>query len=321
MTENRYNDSRGKRMDIRRYLQNRGIKIADISKACGIPYATLHGGFDNPSSIKSDNLKKIADFLRISMDELYGMLRSVKSTILSILLDQKRSKLKGSIYHFTQIGFAYNTNRIEGGRLTEDETRYIFETNTLISGKQSNRVDDIVEMANHFYLFDIMLEEAESMLTELMIKKYHEILKNGTVDARKDWFKVGEYKSLPNEVGGKDTAKPENVSKEMKKLLTWYNALSEITIEEILEFHYRFELIHPFQDGNGRIGRIIMFKELLKNNIIPFIIEDESKAFYYRGLSEFESERGYLRDTCLSMQDLYKAIVDKYVGSLLSLME
>ena len=304
-------------MDIRSYLLEKDIKIADISKACGIPYATLHGGFDKPDSIRSGNLKKMADFLKVSMNELYEMLQLVKPSVLSIFLDQKRSKLKGNIYHFTQIGFAYNTNRIEGSKLTEDETRYIFETNTLLSGKQSNQVDDVVEMANHFYLFDIMLEEAESMLIESMIKKYHEILKNGTVDARKDWFKVGEYKFLPNEVGGKNTAKPEDVSKEMKKLLTWYNALSEITIEEILEFHYRFETIHPFQDGNGRIGRIIMFKELLRNNITPFIIEDESKAFYYRGLSEFESERGYLRDTCLSMQDRYKEVIDKYIGSLL----
>ena len=304
-------------MDIRRYIQNNGIKIADISKACGIPYATLHGGFNNPDSIRLTNLKKIADFLNISMDELYKILQSTKSTVLSVLLDQKRSKLKGSIYHFTQIGFAYNTNRIEGSRLTEDETRYIYETNTLIGVKQSIRIDDIVEMANHFYLFDIMLEEADSLLTQQMIKKYHEILKNGTVDARKDWFQVGEYKSLPNEVGGKDTVNPENVSKEMNKLLAWYNAISKITIEEILEFHYRFESIHPFQDGNGRIGRVLMFKELLKNDITPFIIEDESKAFYYRGLSEFENERGYLRDTCLSMQDRYRVVLDKYIGSLL----
>jgi len=306
-------------MDIRKYLHQKGIKIADISKACGIPYATLHGGLDNPSSIRSGNLRKIADFLTVSMDELYDMLKHFEPTVLSILLDQKRTKLKGNIYHITQIGFAYNTNRIEGSRLSEDETRYIYETNTLIGDKQSNRVDDVVETANHFYLFDLMLEDAMTIITEKMIKKYHEILKNGTADARKDWFQVGDYKVLPNEVGGKETAKPEDVSKEMKKLLTWYNTLSEITVEEILEFHYRFETIHPFQDGNGRIGRILMFKELLKNNIVPFIIEDESKAFYYRGLSEFESERGYLRDTCMTMQDRYQVLVDKYIGSLMNL--
>ena len=304
-------------MDIRKYLHQKGIRLADISKACGIPYATLHGGLDNPDSIRSGNLRKISDFLRISMDELYGMLGQNKPTILSILLDQKRAKLKGNIYHITQIGFAYNTNRIEGSRLSEDETRYIFETNTLIGEKQSSRVDDVVETANHFYLFDLMLEDSMSMITEQMIKKYHEILKNGTTDARKDWFQVGEYKTLPNEVGGKETTKPEDVSNEMKKLLAWYNALSEISVEEIIEFHYKFEAIHPFQDGNGRIGRILMFKELLKNDKVPFIIEDESKAFYYRGLSEFENERGYLIDTCLAMQDRYEVLVDKYIGSLL----
>ena len=305
-------------MNIRKYLQSKGIKISDISSACNIPYATLYGGFENPDSIKLINLKKISEYLDLSMDELYVLFQDSSSNLFSILLDQKRSKLKGNIYHFTQIAFAYNTNRIEGSKLTEDETRFIFETNTLISNGQSSSIDDVVETANHFYLFDIMLEEANHILTESMIKKYHEILKNGTIDARKDWFNVGKYKSLPNEVGGKDTVKPEEVSKKMKKLISWYNSLDEIDFNEILEFHYRFESIHPFQDGNGRIGRVIMFKEFLKHDIMPFIIEDECKAFYYRGLSKFENEKGYLRETCLSMQDRYKVVVDKYVGSLLS---
>ncbi|MEA3423559.1 MAG: Fic family protein [Bacillota bacterium] len=304
-------------MNIREFLEIRGIKISNISKSCNIPYATLHDGFDNPDSIKVANLKKISDYLDLSMDELYSLLSFKKNNLLSILLDQKKSNLKGNIYHYTQIKFTYNTNRIEGSKLTEEETRYIFETNTLFQDKTTTNVDDVVETANHFYLFDIMLNHAGDMLTESMIKRFHEILKNGTEDSRKNWFKVGEYKSLPNEVGGEETTPPAEVGKEIKNLLNWHQSISEITLDTILEFHYRFESIHPFQDGNGRIGRIIMFKECLKNNIIPFIIEDEFKAFYYRGLSEYTREKGYLNDTCLMMQDKYIDIVDKYVGALL----
>ncbi|MDX8335901.1 MULTISPECIES: Fic family protein [Cetobacterium] len=243
------------------------------------------------------------------------MLSEKKSkTLLDILKEQKTMKLKGNIYHYTQIKFAYNTNRIEGSKLSEDETRFIFETNTLISKNEIQNIDDIVETANHFYLFDVMLEKADILLNEELIKEYHKILKQGTEDSRKEWFNVGEYKSLANEVGGKETTKPKDVEKEIKKLLNWYNLLEVVTLKEIVEFHYRFEKIHPFQDGNGRVGRAIMFKECLKYNIVPFIIEDSFKAFYYRGLSNYEEEKGFLEETCLAMQDNYKEVIKKFLS-------
>ncbi|HCC06792.1 MAG TPA: cell filamentation protein Fic [Clostridiales bacterium] len=247
------------------------------------------------------------------MEEMYDIMNEDKEkTLLNVFREQKGMRLSGSIYHETQIKLCYNTNRIEGSMLSEDQTRYIYETNTVIEGDTPSRVDDIVETANHFKLFDIMLDKAKDMLTDSMIKEFHEVLKRGTSDERKDWFIVGDYKTLPNEVGGKETTAPERVAEEMAKLLTWYNGRKEITLDEIIEFHYRFESIHPFQDGNGRVGRIIMFKECLKHNIIPFVIEDTQKAFYYRGLKEYGQEKGYLRDTCLSMQDKYKAVIEKF---------
>lgn len=301
-------------MNFKKLLEEREISLLELSKVCDIPYATLHNGIEKPSSLKSENLKKLSDYLCISMDEIYNMLNEIKSNnLLSIIKEQKKSKLKGNIYHYTQVKFAYNTNRIEGSKLSEEDTRYIFETNTIINEKPVTRVDDVIETANHFYLFDQMIESAQEFLTEKLIKKYHEILKNGTSDSRLEWFNVGEYKILPNEVGGKDTVPPKEVGTQMKKLLSWYNSLLNVEFKDIVEFHHRFESIHPFQDGNGRIGRIIMFKECLKNDVIPFIIEDEYKAFYYRGLSKYENEQGYLRDTCLLMQDRYKEIIEKFL--------
>lgn len=238
--------------------------------------------------------------------------------ILDILKVQKDMGLKGNLYHITQINFAYNTNHIEGSTLTEEQTRYIFETNTLYieNGQTETRVDDIIETSNHFKLFDYMLDIADESLSENMIKEFHKLLKTGTSDERKSWFNVGEYKTLENEVGGKITTSPKDVANEITKLLNWYNTLTNITIENIIEFHYKFERIHPFQDGNGRVGRIIMFKECLKNNITPFIILDKYKFFYYRGLSEYEKgiEKGYLIDTCLDAQDKYQALIDKYIN-------
>lgn len=237
----------------------------------------------------------------------------MKKSLLTYLLEQKRMKLKGNIYHYTQIKFTYNTNRIEGSKLSEDETRYIFETNTLFQENRSIKVDDIVETANHFLLFDRMLEEVKEELSEEKIKGYHRILKSGTTDSRVEWFNVGDYKKLPNEVGGKETVAPKKVSQEMKKLLKWYASLEEVRLKDVIEFHYRFESIHPFQDGNGRIGRILIFRECLKHDIVPFIIEDEFKAYYYRGLSEYPREKGFLVETCLSMQDKYEEIMKKYL--------
>lgn len=225
--------------------------------------------------------------------------------LLNRLKEEKDMKLKGGIYHKTQIALTYNSNHIEGSTLTEDQTRMIFETNTLGETK-GVKVDDIVETNNHFKCVDIVIDNAKKLLTEKFIKELHYTLKAGTSDSRKDWFKVGEYKSRPNEVGGNETCPPEKVADEIKKLIENYNLKKTKTINDIIEFHQHFETIHPFQDGNGRVGRLIMFKECLANNIVPFIIEDEFKLYYYRGLKEWNNERGYLTDTCLAAQDKYK---------------
>lgn len=235
-----------------------------------------------------------------------------KTTLLDILLDEKANKYSGGIYHKTQIDLTYNSNHMEGSRLTHDQTRYIFETNTIGIEKEVLNVDDVIETANHFRCIDMIIDYAKATLTENFIKKLHLVLKNGTSDSRKDWFVVGDYKKLPNEVGGMETALPEEVADRMKKLLSEYNNQEEKTLEDILNFHVKFECIHPFQDGNGRVGRLIMFKECLKYNIVPFIIEDNLKMFYYRGLKEWNNEKGYLTDTCLTAQDQYKAYLDYF---------
>jgi Fic family protein len=233
-------------------------------------------------------------------------------TLLDILQDEKKNKYSGGIYHKTQIDLTYNSNYMEGSRLTHDQTRYIFETNTIGIESGVLNVDDVVETANHFRCIDIIIDNAKAILSERLIKELHLTLKNGTSDSRKDWFAVGDYKKLPNEVGGMDTALPEEVADRMKALLSEYNPKEEKTLEDILEFHVRFEKIHPFQDGNGRVGRLIMFKECLKYNIVPFIIEDNLKMFYYRGLKEWNNEKGCLKDTCLTAQDRYKSYLDYF---------
>lgn len=233
-------------------------------------------------------------------------------TLLDILQEQKASKYSGDIYHKTQIDLTYNSNHIEGSRLTHDQTRYIFETNTIGVEKEVLNVDDVIETVNHFRCIDMIIDNVKVALTEKFIKELHLILKNGTSDYRKDWFVVGDYKKLPNEVGGMGTALPEEVADKMKVLLTEYNGKEEKIFEDILDFHVKFERIHPFQDGSGRVGRLIMFKECLKYNIVPFIIEDNLKMFYYRGLKEWNNEKGYLTDTCLIAQDKYKAYLDYF---------
>ena len=233
-------------------------------------------------------------------------------TLLSILQEEKRTKYAGGIYHKTQIDLTYNSNHIEGSRLTHDQTRYIFETNTIGVENEVLNVDDVIETSNHFRCIDLIIDHAASTLSEHFIKKLHHILKTGTSDSRKDWFAVGEYKRLPNEVGGMQTSLPEEVADRMKALLSDYNAVPKKTLDDILDFHVRFECIHPFQDGNGRVGRLIMFKECLKYNIVPFIIEENLKLFYYRGLKEWYNEKGYLTDTCLTAQDKYKAYLDYF---------
>ena len=232
--------------------------------------------------------------------------------LLAVLREQKDAKLKGGIYHRTQIDLTYNSNHIEGSRLTHDQTRYIFETNTIGIEGESVRVDDIIETTNHFRCIDIIIDRAEERLTESLIKELHAVLKAGTSDSRRDWFAVGDYKRLPNEVGGNDTTAPEDVKREMRALLAEYNATKQKSFDDILDLHQRFEAIHPFQDGNGRVGRLIMFKECLANGIVPFIITDDLKMFYYRGLQQWPHIKEYLRDTCLTAQDNYKALLDYF---------
>lgn len=244
--------------------------------------------------------------------ERLNMKKESQITLLDILQDQKKNKYSGGIYHKTQIDLTYNSNHIEGSRLTYDQTRYIFETNTIGVENEVLNVNDIIETVNHFRCVDVVIDNAKATLTEKFIKELHLILKTGTSDAGKAWFAVGDYKKLPNEVGGMETALPEEVNDKMKRLLSEDNSKKGKTLEDILEFHVRFERIHPFQDGNGRVGRLIMFKECLKYNIVPFIIDDDLKFFYYRGLKEWNQERGYLIDTCLAAQDKYKAYLDYF---------
>ena len=233
-------------------------------------------------------------------------------TLLEVLQAEKASRVSGGIYHKVQIDFTYNSNHMEGSLLTHDQTRYIFETNTIGVHETTLNVDDIVETANHFRCIDLIIDRAGSIINEALIKQLHAMLKNGTSDSRKDWFVVGDYKKLPNEVGGKVTALPKEVPAKMKELVAAYNAKKERTFDELLDFHYRFECLHPFQDGNGRIGRLLLFKECLRYNIVPFIIDEESKLFYYRGLKEWQNERGFLRDTCLAAQDKFKTYLDYF---------
>lgn len=234
------------------------------------------------------------------------------TTLLEYLRREKESKLFGGIYHKVQVDLTYNSNHIEGSCLTHDQTRYIFETNTIGLADQVVDVDDVVETSNHFRCIDMVIDYATHSLNERFIKQLHAMLKASTSDSRKDWFTVGEYKKLPNEVGGRNTVAPEDVAAELQKLLKSYNSTDEKTLEQIIAFHVRFEEIHPFQDGNGRVGRLIMFKECLRNNIVPFIITEELKLFYYRGLHEWHEEKGYLTDTCLTAQDQFKGILKQF---------
>jgi filamentation induced by cAMP protein fic len=304
---------------IKLYRENKKMTQNEIANILDVSPATVSKYESGALEPNIESLKRLAELFEISIDELLNDQEDKfdisKINVLDILREQKEMKLKGNLYHRTQVSFAYNTNHIEGSTLTEDQTRYIFETNTILfEGDTIAKVDDILETANHFKLVDYMLDVADKKLTEKLIKEFHKILKDGTSDSRVEWFNVGEYKQRANTIGsGIKTTSPNNVEKEMSKLIDWYNSLKQITINEIIEFHYRFESIHPFQDGNGRIGRIIMFKECLKNNIIPFIIFDKDKLFYYRGLKEYKNEKGYLVDTCLNAQDQYANVINYFL--------
>lgn len=303
---------------IKLYRENKNMTQVEIAESLGVKPATVSKYESGTLEPNIESLKKLAELFEVSIDELLkeDNFDVSQINILDILREQKNMKLKGNLYHNTQITFAYNTNHIEGSKLTEDQTRYIYETNTLLAEKDSiTDLDDVLETSNHFKLVDYMLDIADKKLTEKMIKEFHKILKEGTSDSRKEWFVVGNYKKLANEVGGLKTTEPKNIESDMKKLLEWYENLKQVTINEIIEFHAKFEKIHPFQDGNGRVGRIIAFKECLKNNIVPFIILDKEKLFYYRGLNQYQTnkEKGYLIDTCLNAQDQYKNIIKYFL--------
>lgn len=304
---------------IKEYREKNNMTQKEIAEILGVEPGTISKYESGMIEPNIESLKRLADTFNITVDELIKdeeKFDLTKVNVLEVLREQKEMELKGNLYHNTQVIFAYNTNHIEGSKLTEDQTRYIFETNTILfEGQTVASVDDILETANHFKLVDYMLDVAEEKLTEEMIKKFHKILKEGTSDSRKEWFNVGDYKKLANETGNMQTSLPKNVARDMAKLMEWYNSLEKITIKEIIEFHYRFERIHPFQDGNGRVGRIIMFKECLKNNIVPFIIFDKEKLFYYRGLKEYKNEKGFLVDTCLNAQDQYIEMLKFYIGN------
>ena len=303
---------------IKQYRELNKMTQKDIAEVLGVEPGTISKYESGMIEPNIESIKKLAETFKITIDELLKDEEKFdvsKVDVLKALREQKEMKLKCNLYHQTQVSFAYNTNHIEGSTLTEDQTRYIFETNTILfEGDTVAKVDDILETANHFKLVDYMLDVADKKLTEKMIKEFHKILKDGTSDSRVEWFNVGDYKQKVNTIGsGIKTTSPENVEKDMGKLMVWYNSFKQITIKEIIEFHYRFESIHPFQDGNGRIGRLIMFKECLKNNIIPFIIQDKDKLYYYRGLKEYKSEKGYLTDTCLNAQDQYVKMIEYYL--------
>ncbi|MGN0812325.1 MAG: Fic family protein [Candidatus Coproplasma sp.] len=286
-------------------LKEHGLKKSDLTKLLGISSRTV-AKIGRGEKIADNVLNKIALHFGYAVEDLYQNV--CDNPILQALKEEMDGKISGGLYHETQVRLTYNSNRIEGSRLSEEQTRLIFETNT-IGAEDGVPVDDIIETSNHFRAIDYVIANAEEELTEEFIKEVHRILKTATSDSRIAWFRVGEYKSKPNTVGGQATVPPSKVQGEMQKLLKWYVQLPSVNFENIVEFHFRFEKIHPFQDGNGRVGRLIAFKECLRNDIVPFIIEDRKKMFYYRGLREWNNERGFLVETCLDGQDTYKALL------------
>ena len=290
-------------------LKKNGLKKSDLTAKAGISSRTI-AKISKGEKIADNVIKRLCNFFGCKSGDICREISD--NPVLQVLRDEKSAKISGGLYHETQIRLTYNSNRIEGSRLSEDQTRLIFETNT-IGAEEGVPVDDIIETANHFRAVDYVIDCAEQPLTEEIIKTLHKILKTGTKDSYLTWFNVGEYKKRANVVGGIETVAPSKVAEKMNELLQNYNGKTGIKLEDIVEFHYNFERIHPFQDGNGRVGRLICFKECLRHKIIPFIIEDRKKMFYYRGLREWENERVYLIDTCLDGQDAYKALL-RYFG-------
>lgn len=286
-------------------LKLKNMKKSDLSSMIGISSRTI-AKISKGEKIANHVIIRLCDFFKCSKKDIFTEI--CDNEILQILREEKNAKISGGLYHETQVRLTYNSNRIEGSKLSENQTRMIFETNT-IGVEKGISVDDIIETANHFRAVDYIIDCAEQPLSEDIIKHIHKILKSGTRDSYLKWFNVGEYKARPNVVGGQETVSPSNVSIEIGKLLKSYASLLDVTIEDIINFHCCFEKIHPFQDGNGRVGRLIAFKECLRFNIVPFIIEDSKKLFYYRGLRQWNYEKGFLIDTCLDGQDTYKKLL------------
>lgn len=286
-------------------LNDRGLTKTALAQELGISSRTV-AKISRGEKVAGHVIVKIAAFLDCKPEELY---RSVSdNALLQTLRDEKSIRMPGGLYHELQVRMTYNSNHIEGSKLSEDQTRLIFETNTVDVG-EGIPVDDIIETVNHFRAIDYVIDHAEDALTEDVIKQLHRILKQSTRDSALAWFTVGDYKKRANTVGGRETAKPKDVSARMQALLSDYEALETVSIDDIIRFHCEFERIHPFQDGNGRAGRLIALKECLRYNIVPFIIEDSKKMYYYRGLSEWDTEKGYLTDTCLDGQDTFKKLM------------
>nr|WP_295677950.1 helix-turn-helix domain-containing protein [uncultured Lachnoclostridium sp.] len=294
-------------------LSEKKISKTELQKRIGMSSTTM-AKLSKNENVSIKIIGDICKTLNCQPGDIIEMSNTTDNRLLNLLREEKGMKLKGGLYHQTQVKLAYNSNRIEGSKLSEDQTRYIYETNTIAMEKEETAsIDDIIETINHFQCFDYMLDIADQKLSEDTIKDFHKILKNNTSDSRKEWFNVGDYKKKANMIGDQKTVAPSKVKGEMAKLLINYNQISKIKFEDIIELHYNFETIHPFQDGNGRVGRMIIFKECLKNGIDPFIIDEQHKLFYYRGLKEFSEDRGYLIDTCCSAQDRYKELLEYFL--------
>lgn len=292
---------------LNQILKEKGISRTQLGKDTGLSSRTI-AKIRKGEKLSAGTLQKIGEYLECDASSLY---RKVSDNLIhQTLRDEKEMKISGGLYHELQVRMTYNSNHMEGSQLSEEQTRFIFETNT-IGAENGVSVDDVLETVHHFQAIDKVIDQAEDPLSEDMIKKLHWILKHDTKDSRLDWFAVGDYKKRENVVGGHETVKPAQVHERMNELLEQYNHLSNVSFEDIVSFHASFEYIHPFQDGNGRVGRLIALKECLHHDIIPFIIEDSKKMFYYRGLSRWPHEKGWLTDTCLDGQDTFKALLDQ----------